>query len=66
MQIPPNWSRPRRQIARVYFEEIKTIEGHESIVKVVAGKLDYKLNENNDSPFVRSVISEIRKLTGAG
>ena len=62
MQIPPDWSRPRRQIARVYFEEMQTIKDYESMVRVIANRLDYKIDERGNSSFVRQVINDIRRL----
>lgn len=60
--IPKHWARQWKQIAKAY-QKVSDQEDKINVVRVVAQKLDYKLNENGDSSFVRTVIREYKKLT---
>lgn len=65
MQIPDKWSRARKMIAHSYYRNVVTLRPHENIVRVIGAELGYKRDQNNNYPFVRLVIKDLKKLERA-
>jgi len=60
MQIPPDWSRPRKQIALAYLRHIAYLKPHQSIIKIIGAELGYKKDPHTGSyPFVALVIRQL-------
>jgi len=49
-----------KMIIQEYKKIIETEHGNISIVRTIASRLGYKLDENNDSPFVRKVLKKYK------
>lgn len=63
--IPENLSEPRKRIIRTYVRIRVHEQPRENMVRVVARRLGYTLDENNTNTFVARTLRELCRLQQA-